>query len=606
MPSMPAELPLAGVSISRRAADNRRPMGVRSQRARAELLVRSAVHYRPEQVLRRVWRSVWGPLDVRLPRRLRSTPPVRPQRRQPPPRALWSPSPQWTPRPAELAAGQLRLLNLPRTLGRPLDWSLRSWPDAPPLWAFHLHYHEFLCDLTDAALAWQVVSEWLDAHPQPSPVAWHPYVIARRLPVWARLFLTDPPPDGQRLLDSMARQTRWLYGHVEHELQNNHVWEDAKALLTMGCFFAGPEADRWRYRGVRLLLRCLRDQVLPSGEHFERSPAYQADLARGLDDAAWWLAPLASGRAAHLGAVARRMRAHLDGIRHPDGGLPLFGDSTLDGPLACAGPPPPDGSGWVGDVYVRAMGDTRLLFDAGDMGPDHVPAHAHADLLGFELSIAGARAIVDSGTWCYAGPERDLYRRASAHNVLLVDGEPPAETFSTFRVGRRGHVIERDHGRLPGAEWVRAAHDGFRHIGVERVERFWLFADDGGPWIAAHRVLGRRRGEARRLLEHVHWHPTVAPALSGRGARLHPSGALWELAAPDATVQALTAPYAPRFYLSEPHTVLRLEASACIAWSISFDGAPCEPLVVATGSGVSCTYTHRGARRTVHLPGARL
>ena len=35
--------------------------------------------------------------------------------------------------------------------------------------------------------------------------------------------------------------------------------------------------------------------------------------------------------------------------------------------------------------------------DAGDIGPDYQPGHAHGDMLSFELSLNGHRVIVDSG-----------------------------------------------------------------------------------------------------------------------------------------------------------------------------------------------------------------
>jgi uncharacterized heparinase superfamily protein len=43
----------------------------------------------------------------------------------------------------------------------------------------------------------------------------------------------------------------------------------------------------------------------------------------------------------------------------------------------------------------------HLIADIGDIGPDYLPGHAHADSLSFELTIKGQRVIVNSGTGEY-------------------------------------------------------------------------------------------------------------------------------------------------------------------------------------------------------------
>jgi hypothetical protein len=65
---------------------------------------------------------------------------------------------------------------------------------------------------------------------------------------------------------------RALAGQLEYHLLGNHLFADAKALIFLGAFFAGAEAEAWLTHGLLILARELPEQVLADGGHFERSP----------------------------------------------------------------------------------------------------------------------------------------------------------------------------------------------------------------------------------------------------------------------------------------------------------------------------------------------
>ena len=103
--------------------------------------------------------------------------------------------------------------------------------------------------------------------------------------------------------------------------------------------------------------------------------------------------------------------------------------------------------------------------DAGPIGPDYLPAHAHGDIFSFELSLDGRRVVVDGGTSTYeAGAERDWVRSTRAHNTVEIAGADQCEFFGAFRVGRRGRP--RDVVARVSAEGLRVAgwHDGYRRL----------------------------------------------------------------------------------------------------------------------------------------------
>ena len=70
--------------------------------------------------------------------------------------------------------------------------------------------------------------------------------------------------------------------------------------------------------------------------------------------------------------------------------------------------------------FGARLGDDYLVVDCGRIGPDDLPAHAHGDVLSFELSIAGHRIIVDQGVYEYVAgdaPAPRAHRREPQHAV---------------------------------------------------------------------------------------------------------------------------------------------------------------------------------------------
>jgi uncharacterized heparinase superfamily protein len=475
-------------------------------------------------------------------------------------------------RASEVLEGRFRFLNEERVLGERVDWQLAHSPDVARLWRFHLHYHEFLWDLVaspglgdelrKAARAWDLVLRWIDAcRPDESWAledAWHPYCVSRRLPVWIGLWSIAPPAEafGHRVLQSLFAQADHLARNLESDLGGNHLLENLRALILAGTFLACPEAERWRRKAERILLRELPEQILAHGEHFERSPMYHAAMLEALldiRDAAARQMPQLSKTCCE---AARRMAVFLRAILHPDGDIPLLGDSvfgespcaeillkralgnsagsfaafpsqrlagtrerkaeTSDIDLATQTPsrtPVPEsesptgegGTGQrVGDYWIYRDGGDFLLFDAGPVGPDHLPAHAHADLLTIEASLGGQRLLVDSGVFDYEdGPSRRYCRSTAAHNVLEIDGEDQCDLWSRFRMGYRGWPTGLACGETEGFSWAWAEHNAYRRLGVPRVGR-WLACRPGGPWFCLDWAKGTG---IHQLTSWLHLHP---------------------------------------------------------------------------------------------------
>lgn len=160
----------------------------------------------------------------------------------------------------------------------------------------------------------------------------------------------------------------------------------------------------------------------------------------------------------------------------------------------------------VGDYWIFRDADRFVLFDAGLVGPDHLPAHAHADLLGLEASYGGRRLFVDTGVFNYQDDSmREYCRGSAAHNVLVVDDEDQCDMWSRFRMGYRGWPGKLETGRSNEFEWARACHNAYRRFGAGRVGR-WLGCRPGGPWFCVDWAEGNN---THRLASYLHVAPHV-------------------------------------------------------------------------------------------------
>lgn len=485
--------------------------------ARALRLFHTVRYLRPAQV--------WG----RAAHRLRK---VRP--RTGPAPAVRAPAsgwrlPEWRA-PSMLGPDRFRFLNEEHQLGSAADWNNPAWPR---LWLYNLHYFDDLdARGAEGRQAWReaLIARWIAENPPPAGPGWEPYCLSLRIVNWCRSAWRGRPL-GEEAVQSLAVQVRALADQLEIHLLGNHLWANAKALVFAGLFFEGAEADGWLRLGLRHLRRELAEQVLPDGGHFELSPMYHAIIAADVLDvlAADRVAPgrLPPAFLAELEAAAVRMLAWAEAMSHPDGEVSFFNDSAmgiapravdLAAQFAALGLSPPSAS--HGSVryfrnsgYVRACaGPAVLLADVANVGPDYLPGHAHADTLSCELSVFGARLLVNTGTSTYdAGAARLWERGTAAHNTVVVDGADSSEVWSSFRVARRARPIDIKIGNEANSVELSGGHAGYRRLrGNVTHGRLWRL--NAGELIVRDTLDGRwTSAEAIWLL-----HPdTVVQAASG-------------------------------------------------------------------------------------------
>jgi uncharacterized heparinase superfamily protein len=340
---------------------------------------------------------------------------------------------------------------------------INSWndPEIPKLWRYNLHYFE--------APTPDLIRKWVEENPVGKGDGWEPYPLSLRICNWIKWSLSGNPLD-EFALESLVLQTRCLEQTLEYHLLGNHLFENAKALVFAGVFFQGRLADSWLACGLRIMETQVREQVLQDGGHFERSPMYHCLILEGILDLIN-LRRTFPNLFPDWGKVAARMLGWLQNMTHPDGRIAFFNDAAFGiapglAELAeyarrlgiCVEQLPLGDSG-----YIRLENDVAVvLFDAALVGPDYQPGHAHADTLSFELSIAGRRHLVNSGTSTYErGAERDNQRGTASHNTISIDGQDSSEVWAGFRVARRARPVEIS---TDGRTFAQAAHTGYLRL----------------------------------------------------------------------------------------------------------------------------------------------
>ncbi len=456
--------------------------------------------------------------------------------------------------------GEFCFLNQREHLGRPIKWAAR---DMPLLWRFNLHYFHYLHLLEEKEQA-ALCQDWRAKNPPGTPVAWHPYPTALRIVNWCRAGL-----DHEALLESLYLQAAHLYRNLETYIYGNHLLENARALVVAGCYFGDAgEAPRWLRKGLAIYRKESREQILPDGGHYERSPMYHALMLEGFLDVINCLPEDHEARP-ELVETADRMWSFYVSMLRPDGQLPLFNDATHEIAL-----PPKELCAYAGaflagaparraafpdtGYYIFRDDHVYLAIDGGPAGPDHLMAHAHADIFSYELVVGGMPFIVDAGVYEYqAGVMRDYVRSTAAHNTLTVDETDQVECWSSFRVARRfAPKLVSFTGAAPELKFAGAFSGYAALIGDDITHRRVVTIR---PDLRAVTVEDEVSGTGEHRVEsRIHLHPEVSIEGNERDLRLQRGDAVCRLEVESAPIRREEGWYCPQFGVREKNTVLVL------------------------------------------------
>jgi uncharacterized heparinase superfamily protein len=462
-----------------------------------------------------------------------------------------------------MSAGLFCFLNREVQFGERLGWHDKNLSQ---LWRYQLHYFSYVETLLAASPGARnqtyetfkrIARSWIRENQTILGDGWHPYTLSLRIINWLHSAAGFPGEFAadqafcKEFIGSLKAQVQVLAKSLEFDVRGNHLLENLRALIHAGCSLRGELPATWARKAMAILREELAEQVLPDGCHFERSPGYHVTMLRGLLETSIWLRRNTGTVPAWLDAAVRLMCDYLLKFLPRDGAVPLLKDTSWDiitkpeSVLAVAAvyydepaykrtaQYPFPASLMFGaegrqrfDSYSLADGHSSslapgpggfavlrdatdyMVVDVGVPCPEYLPAHAHADMLSFELAVGGRRVVVDSGVFEYqAGPWRDFFRSTRAHNTVEVEGENQSEVWGGFRVARRARPLNVSWQETAEEVTLGAGHDGYCRLAARAIHARKVVWKKGHFWLVWDRVQALRPVKAASQL---HFHPDIS------------------------------------------------------------------------------------------------
>ncbi len=350
-------------------------------------------------------------------------------------------------------------------LNESANWQRGKWNylEKTHLWNFNLHYFEYGIALAavykksgDESYYRKLIELYKDWRDTCFGIvtgdAWHPYTISLRLKNLLIIYgmLPDRKADWITLIrQDMYDQYRFLAANSEKNLLGNHYFENLTTLYLCSTFF-DDKAGMIRYNN--LLVKEIKEQILPDGMHFERSFMYHnlilEDLLRVYKVGDTFCQSM-------LKETINAMAGCVSGFE-TDNRLPAFNDAgsnvakckaqLLQASYQLVKSIPTDRAELKSAGYYRfEHGKWKLLADVGDYAPRYISGHGHCDMLSIELFHDGEPILVNSGTFQYQTEFRGYFRSTKAHNTLQIDGVEQSEIWGEHRTGRSARIINRKY-----------------------------------------------------------------------------------------------------------------------------------------------------------------
>ena len=399
---------------------------------------------------------------------------------------------------------RFRFLNLEHDFAEKINWNHNGHGK---LWAYKLNYFEFLLQPgMEKETGFELIRSYIQQIDH-STEGLEPYPLSLRGINWIKFMAlhNDFPED---VVQSLHQQYQLLTQKIEYHLLGNHLLENGFSLLFGGIFFRD---EKLLAPAREILTKELEEQILPDGAHFELSPMYHSIILQRVLDCINLLKQNPHEEKALeqlLIEKASKMAGWLRTIQFSDGSLPMVNDSVRGEfiepvrlleyaeQLDIAETSSPLKECGYRKLTNRAF---ELFLDAGQIGPDYIPGHAHADTLSFILYHKGHPLIVDRGVSTYEKNElREEERGTASHNTVMVNGLEQSDVWGGFRVGKRAAcMVLTDNEHL-----LVAQHDGFKNRGFIHTRKWRA---ENGKIIIEDRV----SGDGASSTAHLHFAPQI-------------------------------------------------------------------------------------------------
>lgn len=372
---------------------------------------------------------------------------------------------------------EIQFLNQSISFNDDMDWDYSGYGK---LWTYNLNYFDFLmADSLELSQKRSLIGDFISRYNN-LKTAKEPYPLSLRILNCCK-FITQYQIQDTHITSLIATDVKNLSKKIEYHILGNHLLENAFALLVGGVVLGDQQSIE---TGFSILKRQFPEQILGDGGHFERSPMYQQIILERVLDCINIIPAESrySDITTALRLTAISMLTWLQNTTFINGDIAMVNDaaygiasstdqltkyasqleikSTTDYKLGESG------------YRMIHVGVFELFIDAGDIGPDYLPAHAHCDTLSFILYLNNTPFLVDTGTSTYeVGERRQIERSTASHNTVVVKNTEQSEIWGAFRVARRayGEILEETDSKIV------ATHTGYKRIGANHTRTFeWL------------------------------------------------------------------------------------------------------------------------------------
>ncbi len=385
------------------------------------------------------------------------------------------------------------------------------------LWTYNLNYFDYLNQPDfDTKLGLEIIYDFVDKLPILKN-ANEPYTISLRGINWIK-FLSVNNIERKAIDQYLYSQYRVLLDNIEYHLLGNHLLENGFSLLFGGYYFKGDELYN---KGKEIVTEELEEQILQDGAHFELAPMYHKIILVRLLDA---INLVKNNKEeyeddafeAFLREKASLMLGWLKNITFENGKTPHVNDST-DGIIQESSEifkyaqslKIESAEARLSDSGYRVFKsqDLELFVDVGNIGPDYIPGHAHADTFNFLLNYKGKSLIVEAGISTYdTGNKRQRERGTSSHNTVRYLNQNSSEVWGSFRVGRKAYVTIDEE----SDNHIIAHHDGYRHLDVNHYRKFEFEQN----CVLIEDEMFSSKSEVGFSNAYIHFHPDVSVDVS--------------------------------------------------------------------------------------------
>jgi hypothetical protein len=381
----------------------------------------------------------------------------------------------WIDKPDSYNNSIFTFLNQSHQFENNIDWDYNK---NGKLWTYNLNYMDYLLqDKFRKEEGLNLMGMFINGYGFNNNGK-EPYPISLRAINWIK-FISKHKVHNKSIIDSLNRQYSLLFNSLEYHLLGNHLLENGFSLLFGAFYFKN---SKYYNKAKEIITKELNEQILPDGGHFELSPMYHQIILDRLLDSINLIQnnQQFDDQNKLLNFLENKTSAMLSWLNHmtfKNGDIPHLNDSAfgiapsteqLFDYAKRLNLPVRRSLGEGGNLNLSTSGYRRFnnrncecIVDIGQLGPNYIPGHAHADMLNFVMYIDEKPFIIDMGISTYEkNKRRQLERSTFSHNTVTVDNDNQSDVWGGFRVGKRAKIqILKDESII-----VEAEHNGYKPV----------------------------------------------------------------------------------------------------------------------------------------------